>query len=772
MKTVIFLLFTIATLFLSNCQKQYSGKKPAKAIKGALDLREWKFAKDGPTKLNGDWEFYWKRFCDPNEFPSLPSREQSKMDIQALNSEKWDSCKDSIAKPRYTYVPGFWNGFEVDGKAAGGDGYATYRLRLFSGSKKQLALRFITVGTSYRLYANGVLLSQVGQVGRKRESSQAEFYPQVVDLPFRESGVYDIQIQVANFFYKKGGIWNPIDIGEKQQLQSAREYSLALDLFLFGSLLIMSFYHLGLYVLRRKDMSTLYFGLFCILMSLHSVLIGENFAYRVFPSLSYTWGITIDYLAMYLAAPVFMLFIKRVFPEDVHPVPSGLIIYPSWVLSLLVLFTPPRVFSYSVPLLQVIILLGCSYAIYLMILCSIRRREGARTFLVGFGVFALFITNDILYSANVIQTGYYSPFGFFWFIFSQAFLLSTRSSRTLARVEELSEHLEQQNQQLERQNQHLKHMTEEITATNTAYEKFVPSQFLNLLEKEHITRVGLGDSVVREMSVLFSDIRSFTTLSESMSPEDNFNFINAYLSRVGPQIDRYGGFIDKYIGDAIMALFENSAANAVDAGIGMLETLHEYNLHRKKNKRQTISIGIGIHTGQLTLGVIGSSGRMEGTVIADAVNLAARLEGLTKMYGAALLVSEATLRGLDSLQNYQYRKLDKVKVKGKGKAVGVVEILNGSSQRIIDLKLSTKEDFEKGVFHYNEAQFQEAMNYFQKVLQQDPKDKAAGIHLERSTFYHKHGVPPDWEGVEAFCMSGPIARGFIPCVKLSKACWV
>jgi class 3 adenylate cyclase len=136
------------------------------------------------------------------------------------------------------------------------------------------------------------------------------------------------------------------------------------------------------------------------------------------------------------------------------------------------------------------------------------------------------------------------------------------------------------------------------------------------------------------MSILFSDIRSFTTLSESMMPDENFAFINAYLERMGPVIRDHNGFIDKYIGDAIMALFKN-ADDALRAGLAMLDTLDQFNAGRRAAGQQPIAIGIGINTGSLMLGTIGERHRMDGTVISDAVNLAARVESLTKDYKGA-----------------------------------------------------------------------------------------------------------------------------------------
>ncbi len=282
----------------------------------------------------------------------------------------------------------------------------------------------------------------------------------------------------------------------------------------------------------------------------------------------------------------------------------------------------------------------------------------------------------------------------------------------------------------------------------TSYARFVPEQLLTFLGKDIITKVGLGDSVQKDMTILFSDIRAFTSISETLSPSENFGFINSYLETMGPVIRKHNGFIDKYIGDAIMALFPQKPSDAIDASIEMLEELYKLNVKRKSKGFAPISIGIGIHTGSQMLGIIGEKERMEGTVISDVVNTASRLEGLTKAYSTALLVSEDVLEGVEDKSKYEYRFLDTVKVKGKNIAVRIFEILNGVSPRIRELKMETRPDFEAGIDFYYSKKFKDSLKKMKSVLKKDSKDKAAELYIERCNFYSKNGVDPNWDGVE------------------------
>lgn len=284
-----------------------------------------------------------------------------------------------------------------------------------------------------------------------------------------------------------------------------------------------------------------------------------------------------------------------------------------------------------------------------------------------------------------------------------------------------------------------------LAKINAAYGRFVPHDFLRFLGRESIIEVKLGDHVEKDMTILFSDIRSFTRLSEEMTPEDNFNFINSYLLRVSPVIRAHNGFIDKYIGDAIMALFPESADDAVRGAIAMQQQVTLYNQDRQQQRDIPIAIGIGLHTGNLMLGTIGEQERMESTVISDAVNLASRLEGLTKLYGAGILISGQTLFKLEEFQNYNFRFLNRVRVKGKKKAIAVFEVFDGDSESIKQLKIKTKTSFERGAFLFHQHKLSRSQEIFTEVLQENPDDKAARFYVQQCENPQKYGELNRWD---------------------------
>ncbi|RHX93287.1 adenylate/guanylate cyclase [Leptospira yasudae] len=268
------------------------------------------------------------------------------------------------------------------------------------------------------------------------------------------------------------------------------------------------------------------------------------------------------------------------------------------------------------------------------------------------------------------------------------------------------------------------------TVMTQSFERFVPKQFLNHLGKDDISDIRLGDQARKEMTIFFSDIRHFTKLSEKMDPKDNFNFLNSYLKRMNPLVIQNGGFVDKFIGDAIMALFPESGEDALRAAIEMQSEVRLYNHHRLKTGYEPIKIGIGIHTGHLMLGTIGTEERMEGTVISDTVNLASRIEGLTKKFDSSILISEKTLQTIPDPTRYKMRLIGRAKVKGKEDEIVIFDVYEGLSQFQIDLRNDTKYEFEKGVTNFLLKQFDRAEDSFASVLKIDPTDYAAEIYLK------------------------------------------
>ena len=262
-----------------------------------------------------------------------------------------------------------------------------------------------------------------------------------------------------------------------------------------------------------------------------------------------------------------------------------------------------------------------------------------------------------------------------------------------------------------------------------AYQRFVPEQLLESLEKKSILDVQLGNQVQKEMTILFSDIRSFTNISEKLEPAENFKFVNDYLAAVVPSIRKYDGYVDKYIGDAIMALFTKKSSDAVNSAIDMLSKLDRLNNKRVKEGLPSISIGIGINTGSVMLGTLGVPDRMEGSVISDTVNLSARLEELTKFYRVPLIISTETEKTLS--KSISRREIDEIEIKGKTNKVRIFEVFQWESKKIRDKKLALTPIFNKAIEQYrknNLINCHKQLKKYEKIL---PNDPILGLYLNR-----------------------------------------
>ena len=295
----------------------------------------------------------------------------------------------------------------------------------------------------------------------------------------------------------------------------------------------------------------------------------------------------------------------------------------------------------------------------------------------------------------------------------------------------------------------LKEVERNVRLSST-FEKFVPKQFLDRLGAEAITEVHLGLGVQARMTVLFSDIRGFTSLVEKHTPEENFRFINRYLSYMEPPIHDAGGFIDKYIGDAVMALFDGGsdagAAAGVTAAVGMHRGLASFNAARAEEGLPPVRIGIGLHTGDLMLGTIGGQDRLNASVIGDAVNLAARVEGMTKGYYARLLITQATADELPR-SRFTLRVVDRVQVKGKTEPATVYEVIDADAHVVREAKLATLHHWEAAWAAYFRRDFTLAETSFRACISEhDPLAEKLAVRAARLVLETR---PDDWDGVLA-----------------------
>lgn len=289
---------------------------------------------------------------------------------------------------------------------------------------------------------------------------------------------------------------------------------------------------------------------------------------------------------------------------------------------------------------------------------------------------------------------------------------------------------------------------EAIREIHEVSQKFVPSEFLESLGKDNITEVRLGDLVEREVTVVFADIREFTTVSEGMSPKENFLFVNSFNNKMGPIIRKNNGFILQYLGDGFMALFPKGSQNAIRASVEMQKALQEYNKERLTKNREPIKVGVGMQNGKLIMGITGDIKRLDPAIISDTVNTAARVEGLSKHYGTSILLTKECKDNLTNPEEFDFRYLGPVQVKGKQNSIDLYECINGDTKTLLEHKLNTLPTFNKAMNLYFNKEFAMAAVTFQQIFKKNTLDGTSKLFLNKSARLITQELQDNWKGVE------------------------
>jgi class 3 adenylate cyclase len=272
-------------------------------------------------------------------------------------------------------------------------------------------------------------------------------------------------------------------------------------------------------------------------------------------------------------------------------------------------------------------------------------------------------------------------------------------------------------------------MFEEKDANERFYYKFVPEKFRELLGKERFTDLSLGDAQSREFTVLFCDIRSFSLNSEMLTAKENFEFVNIIYGIAGPIIRSHGGFVDKYIGDAVMALFESADA-AVQAGIELYRAIVQDPETAKQLHVSEINIGVGIHTGMARIGIVGEAERLSGTVISDTVNLSSRLESLTKTYHTAMLISKETLDKMDHPEAVRTRYLGMVQVAGVKEVRSLYEVLDCLDDAAREIREENAPKLREAIRLFHLGELQRAESELRVLSDTGTKDPVVPLYLD------------------------------------------
>jgi signal transduction histidine kinase len=471
---LLILVFLLPAPALANHSMQWTN--------GYVDATGWDNSIENSITLSGEWEFYWEQLLSPESF-----QEQN----QPLN-------------PGFIQVPSQWGGLAWRDKPLTNQGYGTYRLQIelpTGMNNRTLAIYVRSVATSYHLYVNGELLAVNGRVGDSSHTMVARNTPQVIYFQPKQ-GINEIIIQVSNFVQRKGGIWEPIRLGDAQTITQDRNGRIIQDIFTFGCLFIMGIYHVGLYLFRKKDKAPLYFGVLCLAISARVLVLGETLVMSMLPFIPWEIGVKAEYLSVSIAFMMIVLFVNAQYPSRLSKLTNKV----SWFIQLsimcLILFTTANIYTHIMLPYQLLVALPTLvYAIAIYIRAARTREEGSVHNFIGFIMLATAVANDILYYNQVIATGSWIPLGLLFFLLTQSLNVASRFSKSFKTTETLSTQLQLTNTRLE---QKVSERTASLSETNVRLEA------VNMeLNKSEQSRILLLANISHELNTPITSVKGF-----------------------------------------------------------------------------------------------------------------------------------------------------------------------------------------------------------------------------------------------------------------------
>ncbi len=430
----ISLSLLLMVFFIAGCSQSFSMDQ--KAEEGTFDLTQLAI-EDSLVRLDGKWEFYHEQLLEPQSFK-----------------------QGEAQKSGYIDVPSSWNRYIINGQEVSGDNYATYRLLFHTEKNQRLGLKLPRIFTSYKLWVNGELMATAGEVGTSRETMTPQYHPQIALFESQEGG-NEIVIQVANFYHRSGGILESLVLGKEKEIIALSYKNIAYDFLLFGSLIIIGIYHLVLYIFRKKNKPPLYFGLFCLIVGVRTLFVGESFFYYVFPGLSWEVAHKIQTLSFYFGVPLILMYFRSVFPKAFQVKVVRCVQVVAFIFASLVLFTPAKIFTAFNPLYQIFTIFVMGYVMYTFIKLFFQKQNGVGLIVTGGLALILTSLHDIVYLSvwmndqastflrEIFRTGNLSSAGQLIFALANAFVLARKFSNAHEQEEVMTAKLKEMNSNLD-----------------------------------------------------------------------------------------------------------------------------------------------------------------------------------------------------------------------------------------------------------------------------------------------------------------------------------
>lgn len=555
--------------------------------------------------------------------------------------------------------------------------YGCYRYvcsNLEPGTKYALHMKE-SPGTASAFYINRKIIIQTGNPFAMLEKdfqldpwhyspSNSQSIPLYCEFEPDSKGTAEIVVLVSNYYYRKGGLWDTVYLGKADDIWRYNILTLVFYCIVIGSLVFTGLLNLFQFALNKKRTEYFFLGLASFAFAVRIGTAGYCSLGILLPSLCAEIKIKLELLAIWLVPVSILQIVFLIYPSNNRTVVFKFLKekYLRYFLhiitlsmGLLSLVLPAYYSNKFVPYLQDILIIYSLYVIIFSISNLIKRKRYSLYNFLSFFTIAIGGIIDIIHSNSKetipIPT---LPFFILVFVIIQIIMLAAIQNDIYKETIKASD---------------------DLSKLNESYLRFVPKEFLRLLNKESIIKTKLGDYSNIEMTIIFSKVSIVNTNSKEVSLDENFNIFSEYLKTVSPVIKKYDGFVSKFLSGGFMALFPNSNLDAVRAALEIKDTIRKFN-ESEVCKNHTITPWLGIHFGKMIIGTIGEENRMDDTVISDTVNTAARIETVCEQIHKNIIISEAIYKRIpqEKLGKIQLTPLDVIYVKGKEKPLQLYEV--------------------------------------------------------------------------------------------------
>lgn len=667
------LLAIMAALALADPSVRPSNSSEAFAEKGLVDVSA---LPAGIYRITGLWRFYWESF-DPD-----PS---------------------TAASVQYAPFPGAWHTLPGLPRT----GYASYGLTIFGlDPARRYALRVGHTLSASSLRINGKILAGAGTPGSNAEEEVPGWNTLVAQFSPLPDGSAEVLLNISNFIDRWGGSNMPVYIGEASliyAMQDARKLSAAFASSILG---ILGLFFLALFMWRRKEKSFLWFSLLCILIGIRGMCYDDFVLLDLLPALPWPAFFRLGYLTFPLSLVCISWFLYSMFPSLVRRAEAAAASLPFIAYSVMIITLPVRPVALSLSFFQV---LGIGFLVWTAVAVSracARKLDGSWWVAAGFSAAAVMYVRDMLVSMWIISGMSMTHFGMAACLCIIALMGISRYSMSFRKAAAISA---------------------ELQVMNRALKRFVPAELLGLLKKADPSAVMGGDAAETELAILSARVGSFPVSMEKMEPETVFRFLNEFLALVAPVVRDSGGFIARYDGDGLVALFPGGSDAALKCAVRLQSSVSGMN--RAASGRQPISVSIGIDSGKLAVGALGDSVRLDGAILSDCIRCALKFETAARVFGARILINGAVFAGLSEPLAWFLRPVDRIETDGITSFL--FEVYNNDSDTVRDLKWKTQGDLERAVFAYFGDDSETAKRHLSVVLQTFPDDPVARHYAQR-----------------------------------------